>query len=104
LQRYFYLRTGILADLLRSDSAPAGYCNFFILGNKNRKQFHHLADSADIRRYSENLKDDGFFIKSYTTPRGRLHVIAGGNGTDNSWISGSIYFDGEWRNRPKNQI
>ncbi|MCX6225339.1 MAG: alpha-glucuronidase family glycosyl hydrolase, partial [Bacteroidia bacterium] len=79
LQRYLYLRTGILADLVRSDSAPAEYGHCFILGNKNRKLFRGLADSADIGRYSENLGEDGFFIKSYTTPHGRQHVIAGGD-------------------------
>ena len=62
LQRYFYLRTGILADLVRSDSAPAGYRHSFILGNNNRK-----------------LGADGFLIKSNTIPRGRQHVIAGGD-------------------------
>ncbi len=79
LQRYFYLRTGILADLVRSDSFPTGYDNCFILGNKNRKLFRSLADSADISRYSGKLGADGFLIKSYKTPQGKQHVIAGGD-------------------------
>lgn len=80
LQRYFYLRTGILANLVQSDTVPAGYDHSLILGNKNSELFRGLTDSDDILRYSGNLGADCFFIKSYTLPKGRQQVIAGGDG------------------------
>jgi hypothetical protein len=62
LQRYFYLRTGILADLVQSDSVPAGYRHCFILGN------------------NDTLQADNFYLKTYKTNKSRRHVIAGGDG------------------------
>ena len=64
LQRYWYLRTGSLADLVRGDSAPGGYDFSFILG-KNAK----------------DLGEEGFSIKCQKTDQGIQHVITGGTGT-----------------------
>jgi hypothetical protein len=81
LQRYFYLRTGILAELIQSDTAPDGYGSCFIVGNRDRKLLKGLAESADIAGGSDNLAKDGFFIKTYATTDGKRHVIAGGGDT-----------------------
>jgi hypothetical protein len=81
IQRYVYLRTGILAELIRSDELPDGYDHCFIVGNKGQKLFHGVKDSSDIIKHSGNLERDEFFIKTYSSPHGKRHIVCGGNGT-----------------------
>jgi hypothetical protein len=64
LQRYVYLRTGILSELISSDSVPDGYEIIFIVGDRKNKLL-------------ESLPEDGFSIKTIRTKGGMQHIISG---------------------------
>ncbi len=77
LQRYLFLRSGILAEISQSDTIP-GRCEYCLaVGSKNARIFHGWPDEDDL---ADGLKPEEYLIRSYREPDRRLFVIVGGDG------------------------
>lgn len=80
LQRYLYLRSGILAEIIQSNTIPGrcGYC--LAVGSKHAGIFRGWPDADNLAKLADGLKPEEYLIRSYRETDRRLIVIAGGDG------------------------
>jgi hypothetical protein len=79
IQRYVYLRTGVLAELIKGDEITDGYDDCILVGRKDRGLFSKTAYAPELLAATKAL-DEGFYLQTYLTSGSRQHVIVGGSG------------------------
>jgi len=80
LQRYLYLRSGMLAGIIQSDTLPGRFDYCLAVGCKHAGIFRKWPDADNSAELADGLKPEEYLIRSYRKPDRRLFVIAGGDG------------------------
>ncbi len=80
LQRYLYLRSGILAQIVQNDTIPGGFDYCLAVGSKHSGMFRGWPDADHLAKLAGGLNPEEYLIRSYRELDHRLFVIAGGDG------------------------
>jgi len=79
IRRYLYVRTGLMAELIRADKLPAGYQTYIIVGTLGTNLIHSLSEKEESDKMFSDLHKQEFNIGTRSTSKGKLHVIVGGD-------------------------
>jgi hypothetical protein len=79
IQRYFFVRTGVLASLVEANDIPNGFDRYIFIGHKGDTLFSRLDNAADILASSKDLVGEEYAIRTSSASHTPRHVIVGGD-------------------------
>jgi hypothetical protein len=79
IRRYIYVRTGRMAELIRTDVVPTGYQTYIIVGTLGTNLVQSFSEKEESGKIISGLNRQEYSIVTLSTLKSKYHVIVGGD-------------------------